>query len=271
MLKAHLHGKLRRSAEDDDAVRPLEDTTTAILFERLAYLPDDILINILFAPSLWGGQAIGPLPRTVEDVAFWPRWSWQETDNNCRWLEPDLAITFDTGLLVIEAKRFDRASSSQDPGQIAREWWAASLRQTPVWILAVSGLPNGKAGLPALRQDALGHIRRLSRGADHAADFHLGYGSWRTLYDITHAALSVGDRAEHRRLLADLREGLSNHGVAISHPVWLADFLGQPWASLHLTAGAPPAFPLWHREFLPLDTQGGIRTDAAFFPWKTPA
>ncbi|WP_207460403.1 hypothetical protein [Azospirillum sp. SYSU D00513] len=264
MLNACLRGKLRRSGNEGDDVRLLEDTTTATVFERLAYLPDATLIRVLFDPALWSGAGMPPTPRVVQEVIFWPCWPLPQAEDPRKTVEPDVAIEFDTGVLVIEAKRFDRGTG-QKADQIGREWLATRRRYPgkPVWMLAVSGLRDGRAEtVDDLRRGALAFIRETT-GQDHEEDFRLGYASWLDLFGLVDRALP--DQPEHRRLLRDLREGLAMHGVRVTRPVWLIDMLAGSWAGLRLGAGAEMAFPRWPRPFPVLDTHGGITTAPSVF------
>src|SRR3954447_22880320 len=128
MLNAILHGKklgtglegIRLSENFSGA----EDTLTSTVFERLLYLPDEILIAIVFDPSIWTSST--KLPRGVNNCEFWPWWEPEkikpiaELDTTSpsgmsdgsltmtadqKFIQPDLVIDFDDRILIIEAKR----------------------------------------------------------------------------------------------------------------------------------------------------------------------
>ncbi|CBS85584.1 hypothetical protein [Azospirillum lipoferum] len=266
MLHAKLHGKLRYDA--DGNAKLSEDSLTSTIFERLAYLPDDRLIAILFDPSLWPLRPPSGLPTSVGPVTFWPLWTWPKTIASAvtrRSTEPDLIIEFDDRILMIEAKRHD-GTLSQYGDQLADEWWTAFHKFTdgrPISILAVSGLRNPERELRVLKRKALNRLAALSHGEfdDRPESFHLGYVSWRDLYLMTRKALSH-DRPEQNRLLEDIGSGLVRHGVRLTAPCWLDDMQKVPWSILN----NPLATDHFRRPDLPpLGFKGEMRTCSNFF------
>lgn len=236
MLHAKLHGKLRYDAEGN--AKLLEDSLTSTVFERLAYLPDDRLIAILFDLSLWPLHPPPIFPASIESVTFWPLWAWPQTTTPAvtrRSTEPDLVIEFNDRILMIEAKRHDE-TPTQYGDQLADEWWTARhkfIDGRPISVLAVSGLRHPKRELEGLKRDALNRLASLSHGEfDHRPEtFDLGYASWRDLYLLTRKALSH-DRPEQNRLLEDIGSGLIRHGVRLTDPCWLDDMLKIHWSTL---------------------------------------
>ena len=262
MLRAHLHRKLRRTGETEDDVRCLEDTATATLFERLSYLPDDTLIRILFDPALWPGLTMETLPTAVRSVSFWPSWNRDGDDHNR--LEPDLVITFDNRVLVIEAKRFDW-KQMQKPDQLAREWHAAHEQypRMPVWLLAVSGLRDDRrATLDACRR-AVRDVLAAVPVSNRSNELRLGYTPWYRLFATIERTLD--DRPHFRRLLTDLRDGLADHGVTLARPVWLDELISTPLAGLRPLAAEPTAFPHWRRPLHPITGFGRIAAHPSTF------
>lgn len=257
MLRAHLHGKLQRTDEAEDQVRCLEDTATATLFERLSYLPDDTMIRILFHPDLWPGLIVEPLPTSVRDIVFWPSWLWNREGDHRTRLEPDLVVTFEDRILVIEAKRFDRIRM-QAPDQLAREWRSAHEQHPlmPVWLLAVSGLRDDRlATVNACRQAVRDELAAIP-AHDRGGELRLGYAPWHRLFAIIEHTLD--DQPQLRRLLTDLRDGLAEHGVNLARPVWLTELLDPPLASLRPLSAGPDIFPQWRRPLHPITGFGPI-------------
>ena len=273
MLKAILHGKKRGTGTEGlslaESFVGAEDTLTATLFERLAYLPDEMLIPILFAPDIWGTVGVTH-PGAILDVAFWPRLTLRDAPEGDRSVEPDIVITCDDRVLVIEAKRFDN-TDSQHPWQLAREWVAG--RQAypgrPVWLLTVAGLPDGRARTVADRRDRImAQIRAL--GSEPAPQiFKFGYLPWYKIFTLTETAVG-GASAHHARLLRDIREGLLLHGVRVEEPVWLADLTSPCWTKLRPKAGVE-AFPPQRPTALRLLDFGSIKTHPSFFQPRKPS
>jgi hypothetical protein len=117
-----------------------EDTLTATVFERLFYMPDEIVGAILFHKRVWGEMVVAP-PAQFE-VRFWPTLNEENIDS----AQPDLVIQFSDRVLVIEAKRNDFGPSQQSASQLKREYDQArtSFPASAVWLLAVGGVPDGQ-------------------------------------------------------------------------------------------------------------------------------
>jgi hypothetical protein len=262
MLNALLRGKRRGTGVDGGSFDALEDTATATLFERLSYLPDDVLIQILFARDIWGSDVLKP--EKVEALSFWPRWSLPESDGENGTVEPDVAIEFDDRLLVIEAKRFDNVAM-QRSDQLAREWRAARREnpRKPVWLLAVAGLRDScSRTLDTMRQQVLTDLVRAA-GEDAGCELRLGHVPWYGLFGLIEGALAA--LPQHRRLLRDMREGLALHGVRVARPVWFAELLEPAWGCLCPITATAADFPRLHMPLPPLDSSGGITTDPSNF------
>lgn len=117
MLKALLHRKLPRGivgrdendADDPAPIEPTrrEDPLTATVFERLAYLPPRLTWNILcqaVKPLADGGPALPPdAPSGAPTYSFWPSLRPGADGGNAIRVEPDVLVTWDDSLLVIEA------------------------------------------------------------------------------------------------------------------------------------------------------------------------
>ncbi len=85
--------------------RICEDSLSSTVFDLLKYLPSDVFWNIL-KKSLYHQK----LPETCGEIiefSFWTKWSVDETQQNERYIEPDIFIRFIDFDLIIEAKRYD--------------------------------------------------------------------------------------------------------------------------------------------------------------------
>jgi len=221
MLTAILKGKRRGTGVDERAlahdVEAYEDTLTATLFERLLYLPDDVVIAVLSDPSFWPGEGFQP-SGPVEDVWFWPCWPAPDGRPDRERIEPDVVIDFPGHRLVIEAKRFDLADQ-QLPEQLALEWLAAQ-GERKVWLLTVGGLADSrKTTFAAKRAEMVDQLAAL--GCEAPSEVRLGHASWADLFQTIGAR--AGDRPEARRVVADLEAGLAMHRVRTQRAGWLAD------------------------------------------------
>lgn len=116
-----------------------EDSLTATVLSQLLHLPIETFWAVL------RDACIDPvLPVTCgepDEVAFWPNWSAENTDNSYR-VEPDIFMRFAEFDLIIEAKRWD--SGGQNSYQWKNEIQAYANdygeEEKPVYLLALGGL-----------------------------------------------------------------------------------------------------------------------------------
>jgi hypothetical protein len=99
MIYAIKHNKVNRTIFKDN-----EDALTSSIFERLMYLPQELLHHI-FTAALF--DSIEDLElHQIESITFWPNWSAEYTLNTTR-VEPDVFIRTAKQDIIIEAKRYD--------------------------------------------------------------------------------------------------------------------------------------------------------------------
>ncbi len=265
LLNAILSGKKRGSGLEGESVQDTfsgaEDTLTATVFERLAYLPDADLIDVLLSPRIWGsGNAARPAE--VMSVSFWPRWP---AVNGNSYVEPDCVLELADRVVLVEAKRHDFADM-QVPAQLANEWASASLvfQDKPIWLLAVGGLRDGR-GQTAIqkRNGVLTELQKLK--ASYTFDeLEFAAISWSALYGAI--ASHIGELPKYSRLLDDIREGMLLHGVGVDPPSWLTDLVGaqSEWTPNRSIKAAPDIF-FPDRPKSSLSNYGSISTPPGFF------
>lgn len=97
MLHAIKHNKIPRGL-----FRKNEDSLTSAVFERLLYLPKELMHQIM-VKSIY--QTIPEFDiYSLESLEFWPSWNAADTTNSRR-VEPDIFIRTTTIDIIIEAKR----------------------------------------------------------------------------------------------------------------------------------------------------------------------
>lgn len=99
MIYAIKHNKVKRAI-----FKANEDALTSSIFERLMYLPQELLHHI-FATALFDDIENLELHQ-IESITFWPNWSAEYTLNASR-VEPDVFIRTAKQDIIIEAKRYD--------------------------------------------------------------------------------------------------------------------------------------------------------------------
>ncbi|WP_437947568.1 hypothetical protein WME98_43590 [Sorangium sp. So ce296] len=183
MLKALLHGKLRRMAvgvdeESDgdtlleerstqgtatDGLTELEDPLTSMVFERLEYLPAELAWAILRGASKPLGDGL-PMPAIppvgVPSWSFWPSLRPGDGGRNKVRVEPDVLVSWGDTLLLIEAKH----RGFQDPAQWVEQIRAA--RAVPahskkqLWLIAVGGIvtQEGQGNLARVRREVASDV-----------------------------------------------------------------------------------------------------------------
>ena len=108
MLSAIRHNKVSHQV-----FKANEDSLTSTIFEKLNYLPLELLDAIF-------KQAIPEFPKdadfsTLKSIEYWPHWSADGTSNS-NFIEPDVFIRLENYDLIIEAKRYD------DNQQYIEQW-----------------------------------------------------------------------------------------------------------------------------------------------------
>lgn len=139
MLNAVLAGKKRGTGLQNlqarlEQAEGAEDVLTASVFERLAYLPDNLFAEV-FTKLL--GQSFGPL----QSIDYWPSWFLEENNDRQR-VEPDVLLQDAQCSLLVEAKRHD-AVRQQDVLQLARELkagWNQGELSAHCILLTIGGL-----------------------------------------------------------------------------------------------------------------------------------
>lgn len=110
MLKAILHGKAGRIEQNKDEsvswstlFKAREDLLTSTVFERFAYLSENIQKSIL---QHWFKEFFGEAPTNLGELVninYWPRFNHQH-DNGVNQVEPDLVLNFTECDLIVEVK-----------------------------------------------------------------------------------------------------------------------------------------------------------------------
>jgi hypothetical protein len=233
MLNAVFSGKKRGTGLQSqqtalELAEGAEDVLTASVFERLAYLPDELLTAVL---SELLGEPFGPL----QAIEYWP--SWRLPDGTR--VEPDVLLQDAQRCVLIEAKRHDHVRQ-QSPRQLANEllagWHGEYLGDSCI-LLKLGGLEDASENG---RQRLLGEVLdRLPAGS--ATRFSLVCRSWQQLYQALESQLDPESPAGLQRLLDDIAKCYAWHGLR-THPMrWLAD-LQPPKLDVHTGA-----FTAWSR------------------------
>ena len=234
MLNAVFSGKKRGTGLQNqqtalELAEGAEDVLTASIFERLAYLPDELLTAVL---SQLLGEPFGPL----QAIEYWPSWCLQDGSR----VEPDVLLQDAQRCVLIEAKRYDpvrQQSARQLANELLAGWHGEYLGDSCI-LLTLGGLENvNEAG----RQCLLGEVLdRLPAGS--ATRFSLVCRSWQQLYQALESQVGPDSSAGLLRLLDDIAKCYAWHGLR-THPMrWLAD-LQAPELDAH--AGA---FTAWSRK-----------------------
>lgn len=213
MLNAVISGKKRGTGLEGARLiigqaEGAEDVITASIFERLAYLPDD-----LFSATLTTllGVAFG----AIEEIDYWP--SWYLPDG--RRIEPDVVISDGQQSLLVEAKRHDY-SRQQCAGQLAVElragWTEGKLAEKCI-LLTLGGLTDlSHSTHERLYQNI---IKALPSCNDNR--FTLVCCSWQRLFCILEDELKKRSEPGLQRMLSDIAACYSWHGLRTHRMAWL--------------------------------------------------
>ena len=217
MLKALLHRKLGRvvvgvaegdgDAEDtaSDGLTEREDPLTSTVFERLAYLPPDVVWEILRRASKPVGD--GPRlpaapPRGAPSWLFWPRLRPGELGLNKRRVEPDVVVSWGDTVILIEAKH----RGLQDPVQWVEQ--IRAVREAPahagkqVWLFAVGGI---------VLHESSGYFDQVrgELGDDLPGLLEM---RWEDLREVLHSLDELTSSSGHAEIVHDIAAGLEAWG-----------------------------------------------------------
>ena len=214
-----------------------EDALTAAVFQRIAYLPDRRVTEILFNSDLWQAQG-GEIPRSIDRIEFWPRWAAAGRDGTT---VPDLIIEFADRILVIEAKRWDYVQL-QSPRQLAAEFLAAqaSFPGKSIWLLAVGGLRSVvPTTIRALGEEVRQQIGDYVRPSAEL-DVRLTATTWPDLLALVHRG--AGDEPHAQRVARDIEIEMRRYGVSSGRRGWFNDLTTSEWACCRPIIASAAAF-----------------------------
>ena len=222
MLKAILHGKAGRIEHNQDEsvswsqlFKAREDLLTSTIFERFAYLSDEVQHQLLM---YWFRNCCGVLPESFGefvDITYWQRFT-HEHDIGSNQVEPDLIIHFEQCNIIVEVK--PPAGGNQYLGQWRKE--IESFLQSeddgnsqPLYFLAIGRIEQLDAFnwasqlLPDFEQ--LKAVAALKWDAVTAQ-----------LVDLNSDDSELNLSKQDSRIIRDMLDGLSLYGQQISQFKW---------------------------------------------------
>lgn len=211
MLSAILHSKKYGSGLAGVCIEEAigaEDLLTATVFERIAYLPENVFAQ--FINNLLGDVSFGSL----KECYFWTRF-----DN----VEPDVILRDHKGqTLIIEAKRYD-IYQQQNVEQLTNEILAIAndenyLSESPIFLLALGGMDNYEAKNEQKWQQDI-QDRLIDLGQENI-DFQFFCCSWQDLYQALQKAIPQENKAL-QRILNDIAMAYDWHGIRYKPYQWL--------------------------------------------------
>ena len=210
MLSAVLHGKKLGTGFAGTRLKigetqGAEDVLTASVFERIAYLPNDVFISFIQQLFNFNNQITAS---ALDEITFWA--GWQK-----RSVEPDVILEFGGQTIIVEAKRYDNVQQ-QYAYQLANEISTAYLEgiTNPI-LLTVGGMSDYR----------LENIEYFKKQIDCALEVYLAYDfyavSWQQLYSALDFVITDSQSKPLERLLSDIREAYAWHGIRHQPRQWL--------------------------------------------------
>lgn len=208
MLSAVLHGKKLGTGFAGKSlkigeVQGAEDVLTASVFERIAYLPDEVFI--CFMQNLLGSEVV---INALDQIEFWAGWQGRS-------IEPDVVLKLGNNVIIVEAKRHDH-HQQQYAEQLAKQIQAAYAEEitNPV-ILAIGGMGDYSKN----------SVLHLKSEIDTKLDKNLNYSiyakSWQQLYLALQMSVEQHQSKPLYRMLNDIREVYAWHGIRYQPRLWL--------------------------------------------------
>jgi hypothetical protein len=226
MLKAFQNRKFRLAYSENHGERIedtlKEDTLTASVFGRFAYLPHTLLEKIWDEILKDGSGNTPKLGRFVEQK-FWPNWNLPPEDTRGKRCQPDMLVRFEYADIIVEAKR-------QDAQQYSEQWNkefagyehdnnVEDLKDT-VYLLAIGGYNGSDEGSPegfrlVLRSWEQLWCDILTKFADEQDEQHV-----RTILDDIHVALELHNIYTSKIGFEDYIEDCSSLKIDIAQAVF---------------------------------------------------
>lgn len=105
MIYAVKHNKVNRGI-----YKANEDALTSTIFERLLYLPKELMHHIIYTSLMVNIEGLEL--HQIESITYWPTWNAKGIKYKSR-VEPDIFIRTTKQDIIIEAKRYDKNQQSQ--------------------------------------------------------------------------------------------------------------------------------------------------------------
>jgi hypothetical protein len=212
MIYAVKHNKANRATYKDN-----EDALTSSIFERLMYLPKELLQHI-FVTALF--ESINGLElHQIESIAFWPNWDPEYTTNTTR-VEPDVFIRTAKQDIIIEAKRRDdkQQNSDQWKREIQSYYNEYSEDNKPLVFIALGGLYSKQTEIITVKDN----------------DHHIYKCTWKsilnTIQDIIHDMESATNYTNSNTAITNILNDmvLCFELFGFSTALWLERFVKAP-------------------------------------------
>ncbi|WP_299577477.1 hypothetical protein [uncultured Sunxiuqinia sp.] len=143
MLYAVEHHKAGRNINSEEIswqqlFKTSEDSLTSFVFERLFYLPVELMWTILTKACC--GSELPKQAGKMVSTEFWPHWDAEHTSNSI-FIEPDVFIRFSEFDLIIEAKRYDKDQQYQGQWENQIQAYRNEFSdEKPLFYIALGGL-----------------------------------------------------------------------------------------------------------------------------------
>lgn len=156
MLQAFIQRKI-----DIHSFKWNEDSLTSTVFERLHYLPVELMWKMI-RDSVYGEKPIKDSGKVIS-LEFWPHWNAKGVTNlefaepsiitNKRFVEPDVFIRFENFDLIVEAKRdeYNKQDSTQWKNEIYAYLNEYSKEQKDLVFLSLDGLNSKESSIVTLK------------------------------------------------------------------------------------------------------------------------
>ncbi|MFH0267298.1 hypothetical protein [Vibrio rumoiensis] len=227
MLKAILNGKAGRidnqqgeSVSWSSVFKAREDLLTSTVFERFAYLSDEIQAYLI---AQWFLHCSGHAPNNIGelvDISYWPRFS-HEHNNGSNQVEPDLILHFEHANILVEVKPPEGGDQYKWQWQKEIESFLQNTEDEcdkPLYFFAIGRIEQ---------VDAIRWAKSLLKQNEQLKG--LGALKWQVVTDqlielVSDKGLNISVSKQDKRIIGDILEGLSLYGLKISPFKW-ADLL----------------------------------------------